>query len=94
MPPAAPRPSDHHPPAWTGELADVRERLARLETRGEAHETASAERHRQVLDTLKEIEDRLDQVEARSWRVALGLTALGAGGGAGAVELLRTVLGG
>ena len=92
MPPAAPRPSDHHPPAWTGELADVRERLARLETRGEAHETASVERHQRVLDVLKEIEDRLDEVERRTWKIAVGL-ALGAGGAAGGVELVKVLLG-
>jgi len=81
-------------PAWVGELAEVRERLARLETRAEAHEKASEERHRQVLAALETVEERLTEADKRWWKVALGLSALGMGGGAGAVELLRGVLGG
>lgn len=94
MSPASPRRDDLAAPAWVGELADVRERLARLETRAEAQEAAAAERHRQLLDGVKGHEERLEQVEGRAWKVALGLAALGLGGGAGAVELVRGMLGG
>ena len=81
-------------PAWVGELAEVRERLARLETRAEAHEKASEERHRQVLAALETVEERLTEADKRWWKVALGLAALGMGGGAGAVEMIRGLLGG
>jgi hypothetical protein len=81
-------------PAWAGELAEVRERLARLETRAEAHEKASEERHRQVLAALETVDERLTEADKRWWKVALGLSALGMGGGAGAVELIRGLLGG
>ena len=85
----------HTPPGplWPGDLADVRERLARLEARGESHELANAERHRQLMDHLKSVEERLAEVERRSWRVALGLAVLGIGGGAGAAQLIRAALG-
>ena len=94
MAPPSPRRDDLAAPAWVGELGDVRERLARLETRGEAQEAAAAERHRQLLDGIKTLEERLEQVEGRAWKVALGLAAVGLGGGAGAVELFRSVVGG
>ncbi len=94
MSPASPRRDDLAPPAWVSELADVRERLARLETRAEAHDKASEERQKAVLDAIKEVEQRLEQVEGRAWKVALGLAALGLGGGAGALELVRAMLGG
>jgi len=81
-------------PAWAGELAEVRERLARLETRAEAHEKASEERHRQVLAALETVDERLTEADKRWWKVALGLSALGMGGGAGAVEMIRGLLGG
>ena len=91
MGPAAPRREDSVP-SWMGELGDVRERLARLETKAEAHDDASAERHRQLLDAVEGLEKRLEQVEGRAWKVALGLAALGLGGGAGAVELVRAMV--
>ena len=69
MSPAAPR-REEAAGSWAGELADVRERLARLEVKAETQETAASERHREVL------------------------AALGLGGGAGAVELLRAMVGG
>ncbi len=86
----------HTPPGplWPGDLADVRERLARLEARAESHELANAERHRQLMDHLKSVEERLAEVEARSWKVALGLAVLGIGGGAGAAQLIRAAIGG
>ena len=56
-PPAARR--DDSAALWAGELADVRERLARLETRAEAHDKASAERQKAVLDAIREVEERL-----------------------------------
>ena len=93
MSPAAPR-REEAAGSWAGELADVRERLARLETKAEAHDAASAERHRQLLDAIEGLEKRLEQVEGRAWKVALGLAALGLGGGAGAVELVRGMVGG
>lgn len=71
----------------------MRERLARLETKGEAQEAAAVERHRQLLDGIKVLEERLEEVEGRAWKVALGLAAVGLGGGAGAVELIKSVMG-
>lgn len=93
MGPSAARREDLGPPAWMGELAEVRERLARLETKAEAHDAASAERHRQLLDAVEGLEKRLEQVEGRAWKVALALAA-GAGGAAGGLELVRAALGG
>ncbi len=94
MAPPSPRRDDLAGTMWVGELGDVRERLARLETKAEAHDAASAERHRQLLDAIEGLEKRLEQVEGRAWKVALGLAALGLGGGAGAVELVRGMVGG
>ena len=76
-----------------GELAEVRERLARLETRAENAERANAERHGQVLAAVQGLQVRLEHVEGRAWKLALAL-ALGAGGAAGGAELLRGLLGG
>lgn len=86
----------HTPPGplWPGDLTEIRERLARLEARAEAHDLANAERHRQLMDHLKSVEARLAEVEARSWKVALGLAVLGIGGGAGAAQLIRAAIGG
>ncbi len=94
MAPVAPRRDDAAPTVWVGELADVRERLARLETLVEAHDRADEERQKVLLAAIKEVEEGLERVEARAWTVAVGLAALGLGGGAGAVELLRAALGG
>ena len=80
-------------PAWVGELSEVRERLARLETRAESHDEASEERHGQVVSALKELEERLVEADKRSWRLTVGLSALAMGGGAGAMEILRSALG-
>lgn len=81
-------------PLWPGDLTEVRERLARLEARAEALDLANAERHRQLMSHMKIMEERLAEVERRSWKVALGLAVLGVGGGAGAAQLIRTVIGG
>lgn len=88
-PPAARRDDD----AWLGELAEVRERLARLETRAENAERASADRHGQVLAAVQGLQSRLESVEGRAWKLALAL-ALGAGGAAGGAELVRNLIGG
>ena len=94
MAPPSSRRDDLAAPAWVGELGEVRERLARLETKAEAHDRASEERQKALLAAIKEVEERLEQVEGRAWKVALGLAAVGLGGGAGAVELVRGMLGG
>jgi len=52
----------------------------------------SAARHDQLLTTIRVFESRLDVVERRAWKVAL--VALGMGGGAGAIELICSALGG
>jgi hypothetical protein len=93
MPATAPRPSEQAPAPWSGELADVRERLARLETHAEAHDRSSAERHGQVLGAVQALQSRLEQVEGRAWKIALALAA-GAGGAAGGAELVKSLLGG
>ena len=86
----------HAPPGplWPGDLTEVRERLARLEARAEALDLANAERHRQLMTHMKIMEERLAEVERRSWKVALGLAVLGVGGGAGAAQLIRAAVGG
>ena len=76
------------------DLVAVRERLARLEAQAEAHEKASAERHRELIEAVEGLSERVERVETRAWKLALALSALGLGGGAGAVELLRAALGG
>jgi len=77
----------------TGDLAEVRERLARLETLATAHEQAGVERHQQLLVAVGVLQDRLGRVEARSWRLAIGLTLVGVGGGASGMSLLRFLVG-
>ena len=86
----------HTPPGplWPGDPTEVRERLARLEARAEALDLANAERHRQLMQHMKLMEERLGEVEQRSWKVALGLAVLGIGGGAGAAQLIRAAIGG
>lgn len=74
------------------DLGGVRERLARLETRADHHEKASAERHGQVLGAIQALGNRLDAVEGRTWKLALAL-GLGAGGAVGGVELAKLLLG-
>ena len=76
------------------DLVAVRERLARLEERMDAHDRASAERHRELVGALEEVADRMKQVESRGWRMAMGLAVLGAGGGAGGAQLVQALLGG
>ena len=80
--------------AVESELASVRERLARLEATIEAQERVEAERHQQVMDAIGEMRDRQDQVDARAWKLSMVLLALGIGGGAGGLELVRALLGG
>ena len=80
--------------AVESELSSVRERLARLEATIEAQDRTLAERHDQVMDAIGEMRDRQDQVDARAWKLSMVLLALGAGGGAGALELARALLGG
>jgi phage shock protein A len=75
------------------ELAEVRERLARLEARAEAHEDAGVERHERVLAALTAVQTRLEQVDARAWKLTVAL-ALSAGGVAGGAELVSRLLGG
>ena len=89
MAPAARRDDE----TWLTELADVRERLARLETRSEAHDKASAERHGQILAAVNALQARVEDVEIKGWKLAVAL-ALGAGGTAGVLELVNGLLGG
>ena len=80
--------------AVEAELASVRERPARLEATMESHARTLAERHEQMMAAIGEMRDRQDQVDARAWKLSMVLLALGAGGGAGALELARALLGG
>jgi len=75
-------------------LGGVRERLARLESTIDNHEQTLAERHGQVMEAIDELRERQDQVDGRTWKLSMVLAVLGVGGGAGAMELLRGVLGG
>jgi flagellar motility protein MotE (MotC chaperone) len=65
MAPAARRDDE----TWLTELADVRERLARLETRSEAHDKASAERHGQLLAAVNALQARVEDVEIKGWKL-------------------------
>lgn len=76
------------------DLADVRERLARLETSADAHEKASAERHALLVTAVAEVRVRLEKAEERSWKVLLAIAALAAGGGIGGAEIAKALLGG
>jgi len=76
------------------DMAAVRERLARVEARMEAHDRASETRHREVMGAMEEIGERLEKVEHRSWRLSGALGVLGLGGGAGGIQLLQAFLGG
>ena len=81
------------PAAASEDIGGVRERLARLETRADHHEKASAERHGQVLGAIQGLAGRLDAVEARTWKLGLAVVA-GAGGAVGGVELVKLLVGG
>ena len=80
--------------AVEAELASVRERLARLEATMESHARTLAERHDQVMEAITEMRDRQALVDARAWKLAMALVILGFGGGAGSLELMRSLLGG
>ena len=75
------------------EIADVRERLARLETGADAHEKASTERHGVLLAAIETLRQRVENAEERSWRVMLVVAALAAGGGVGGAEMIKVMLG-
>ena len=75
------------------EIADVRERLARLETGADAHEKASTERHGVLLAAIENLRQRVEKAEERSWKVMLVVAALAAGGGVGGAELIKVILG-
>lgn len=81
-------------PSWASELSEVRERLARLEAHGAVQDRVSEQRHQQLLASLKELEQRAVDAEKRGWRLTIGLVALAVGGGAGAAQLLRGLVGG
>lgn len=81
-------------PSWATELSEVRERLARLEAHGALQDRVSEARHQQLLTSLKELEQRSVEADKRHWRLTVGLVALAVGGGAGAAQLLRGLLGG
>jgi len=80
--------------AMEAELASVRERLARLEATLEAQDRTLAERHDQVMEAISEMRDRQDKVDGRTWKLSMVLAVLGLSGGAGAAELLRSLLAG
>ena len=89
-----PQPSPARLDRIDSDLVGVRERLARLEERMDAHDRASAERHRELVSTLEGLGERMKHVESRGWKLAMGLAVLGVGGGAGGVQLLQSMLGG
>ncbi len=60
------------------DLVSVRERLARLDARVDAHDEASVARHQELVAALE-----VEKAEARAWKLAMGLAPVGAGGGAG-----------
>lgn len=76
------------------DLVAVRERLARVEARMEAHDAASAARHQELVGAIEGLGERMKHVEARGWKLAMGLAVLGVGGGAGGAQLVQTLLGG
>ena len=80
--------------AVEAKLASVRERLARLEATIEAQDRTLAERHDQVIEAISEMRDRQDKVDGRTWKLSMVLAVLGLSGGAGAAELLRSLLAG
>ncbi len=81
-------------PNWATEIGEVRERLARLEAHAAMQDKVAEQRHQQILSTLKELEHRAVDSDKRHWRLTAGLIALAVGGGAGAAQLLRGLLGG
>ena len=80
--------------AVESELASVRERLARLEATLESQDRTLAERHEQVMEAIGEMRERQDKVDGRTWKLSMVLAVLGLSGGAGAAELLRSLLAG
>ena len=81
-------------PDWSDGVAELRERLARLEVGAEGHEKASAERHGRVLEAFQELRARLEKAEERTWKVLAAVAVIAAGSGAGGVEIAKAILGG
>ncbi len=76
------------------DVVAVRERIVRVETTLGANEKAAEQRHQELKVLLELVKQRQDATEARSWKLALGLVALGVASGTGAAQLLRGFFGG
>ena len=46
------------------------------------------------MEAISEMRDRQDKVDGRTWKLSMVLAVLGLSGGAGAAELLRSLLAG
>ncbi len=80
--------------AMEAELASVRERLARLEATIESQDRTHAPPPPQEMEAHTQMRDRPDKVDGRTWKLSMVLAVLGLSGGAGAAELLRSLLAG
>lgn len=88
---AEPRNDHSHP--------DITERLVRLEERLRAHEEAGSSRTNHLGEQITELrmgqqrtEDKLSEIDARLWKLGIGLAAASAGGSAGA-QILQGLFG-
>ncbi|TNE90356.1 MAG: hypothetical protein EP330_08555 [Deltaproteobacteria bacterium] len=81
-----------HPsvPLWR---LEVGERLTRLEAQIDSHEESSDQRSDAVVRALDRVVVRLDELEARQWKITAGLAVVGVSGGAGLLELVRWAVG-
>lgn len=75
-------------------LRELFERLVKLESTASGHDASSSTRHHQLLDELRQLRARVEQIEIRLWRQAVLLAVVVASGTAGTLEALKVLLSG
>ena len=74
-------------PLWRVRLGD---RMTRVEVQVKASHIASDKQGEAVVRAIERMIARLDEIEKRQWRLTVGIALVGLGGGAGALDLLRS----
>lgn len=87
-----PRATDDRVDNLEDDVVQVRERLARVETSMQAHESAAAERHRELLAVVHEVKAKQEAADQRAWKITMALLGVGIFGGAGVAEWVRALI--